>query len=116
MIEELALELQEEAAKIRTEEATRRDDAIPLGETGEGIEGASAILIVMTEDGQRLLRPVGGGWKCRINDAIRQMDEEFPNCKMKILEENYAGWHEYFEPCCVKRQRTLGWTGGRAAR
>ena len=100
--------LQEESGKTEAEESRRRKEALPLGEKGEGIEGAFSMLIVLTKDGKRLVRPIGGGWENGINDAIRQMDKEFPGCRMKILREDYGGWCECFEPNGAGKERVLG--------
>jgi len=73
----------------------------------EPIEKSFAILMVLTENGDRVIRPIGGGWHNGINDTIEEMHEKFPNCKMKIYEENYNSWSKYFVPNGVSREQVL---------
>ena len=66
-----------------------------------------ALLLIVTEDGKTLMRPIGGEWENGINDAIEQTDKQYPDCRMKILEENYRGWNKYFAPNGVPKERVL---------
>ncbi|WAM33337.1 hypothetical protein [Caldicellulosiruptor morganii] len=63
-----------------------------------------ALLIVETEDGKVILRPIGGEWGSGIIPAIEEMDRKYPGCKMKLLERNYRDWFEYFQHVIPKER------------
>jgi len=69
--------------------------------------GIFAILFIIAEDGQEFIRPIGGEFGAGINDAIEEMRDKFPGCKMRILETNYGGGRKYFEPNGVPRERAF---------
>lgn len=55
-----------------------------------------ALLIGVTQEGEIVLRPIGGEWGSGIIPAIEEMSEKYPNCKMKLLERSYDDWFKYF--------------------
>lgn len=70
-------------------------------------DGVFALLVVKTADGETVIRPIGGGYGNGINDAIEEILEKYPDCKLKIYEENYSAWRRYFEPFGIGRERIL---------
>ena len=70
------------------------------------IEKSFALLIILTESGETLMRPIGGLWDGGINDAIKDMNQKYPGCKMKIYEDNYRP-SKYFIPNGVPKERVL---------
>ncbi|MEZ0535977.1 hypothetical protein ACAG39_01870 [Caldicellulosiruptoraceae bacterium PP1] len=55
-----------------------------------------ALLIGVTQEGEIVLRPIGGEWDSGIINAIQEMNQKYPNCKMKLLERSYDDWFKYF--------------------
>ena len=65
------------------------------------------LLIVQTVENDIILRPIGGNFGIGINDAIEEMDRLYPKCKMKILEENYGAFQDYFLGNGIPFERVL---------
>ncbi|MCL1996824.1 MAG: hypothetical protein FWG63_11505 [Defluviitaleaceae bacterium] len=65
------------------------------------------LLIVQTVENDIVLRPIGGNFGLGINDAIEEMDRLYPNCKMKILEENCCAFQDYFFGNGISFERML---------
>ncbi|MEZ0536025.1 hypothetical protein ACAG39_02110 [Caldicellulosiruptoraceae bacterium PP1] len=63
-----------------------------------------ALLIGVTQEGEIVLRPIGGEWGSGIINAIQEMNEKYPNCKMKLLEEDYTNWNKYFKGIVDREQ------------
>jgi len=66
--------------------------------------GVFAVLVVMTEEGETVLRPIGGRWGSGIVDAVKEMAEKYPGCRMKLFEQNYDDWERYFRGIISKKQ------------
>lgn len=64
-----------------------------------------ALLAVLTRDGDIILRPIGGRWGSGIVDAVHEMAERYPGCKMRLFEQN-CDWKRYFEGI-VSREQVL---------
>ena len=60
-------------------------------------KGVFAILIALTTKGEVVSRPIGGPWDSGITEAIRELDEAYPGCKMKLFERSYDARRRYFE-------------------
>ena len=82
----------------------KRNDAILLDFP---IEKSFALLLILTTDGKIFVRPIGGHWDNGINDAIEEAKERYPQCKMKIYEENYGAWKKYFMQNGVSKDNVL---------
>lgn len=63
-----------------------------------------AVLVVLTNEGGIVLRPIGGGWGSGIIDAISEIAEKYTNCRMKLFEQNYDDWQRYFRHVISKEQ------------
>lgn len=57
--------------------------------------GTFAVLAVQTKEGDVVLRPIGGRWGAGIADAVREMAERYPDCRMQLFERN-CDWKKYF--------------------
>jgi hypothetical protein len=68
--------------------------------------GVFAVLAVLTAEGEVVLRPIGGRWGAGIVDAVQEMAEKYPGCRMRLFEQNYRDWKMYFEGV-VKREQVL---------
>ncbi|QSQ10600.1 hypothetical protein H0A61_03010 [Koleobacter methoxysyntrophicus] len=66
--------------------------------------GVFALLVVLTEEGETVLRPIGGRWGSGIVDAVKEMSEKYPGCRMKLFEQNYDDWERYFRGIISKKQ------------
>lgn len=66
--------------------------------------GIFAVLVVMTQEGEVLMRPIGGRWGAGIVDAVQEMAQRYPNCKMRLFEQNYRDWKMYFEGIIAREQ------------
>lgn len=66
--------------------------------------GVFALLVVLTEEGETVLRPIGGHWGSGIVDAVKEMAEKYPGCRMKLFEQNYDDWERYFRGIISKKQ------------
>lgn len=67
--------------------------------------GTFAVLAVCTAEGEVVLRPIGGRWDPGIVDAVREMAEKYPGCKMRLFEQSYD-WERYFDGI-VEREQVL---------
>lgn len=67
--------------------------------------GTFAVLAVLTKEGDVVLRPIGGRWEAGIVDAVREMAEKYPGCKMRLFEQE-CDWERYFEGI-VSREQVL---------
>lgn len=64
-------------------------------EASEFIEqGVFAILAVKPVDGEAFFRPIGGSYGSGIRDAVQEMAEKYPGCKMRLFESTSE--HKYF--------------------
>jgi|GEM_PF-6710689 len=59
-----------------------------------------------TTDGELRLRPIGGDWTGSIDEAIVQMNKQYPECKMKLFEKEYSS-RKYFVLNGVSQERML---------
>ena len=59
---------------------------------------AFGLLVIQTTENTTVLRPIGGRYGNGINDAIEEMDKNYPNCKMKILFEYNDSVKKYLIP------------------
>lgn len=66
--------------------------------------GTFAVLVVLTPDGDVVLRPIGGRWDAGIVDAIREMAERYPGCRMRLFERPYDDWDLYFKHVVGREQ------------
>ena len=69
--------------------------------------GCFALIVVLTEKGEVVLRPIGGSYHNGINDTIEELDRMYPNSKMKMFETRYDAWKKYFAPNQVIESRML---------
>ncbi|MCL2357259.1 MAG: hypothetical protein FWC70_08910 [Defluviitaleaceae bacterium] len=83
--------------------AIKRTDAIPID---KNIEKSFGLLFVETE-GPILIRPIGGNWDYGINFAVEQMNKQYPQSKMAIMEERCDSVQKHFKPCGIGLQRLL---------
>lgn len=67
-------------------------------------EGIFALLVVLTDKNNVILRPIGGKWGKSIIDVVAEMAEKYPGCKMKLFEQNYDDWQRYFKHVVTKKQ------------
>ncbi|WP_422445318.1 hypothetical protein [Thermoanaerobacterium sp. DL9XJH110] len=67
-------------------------------------QGTFAVLAVLTKEGDVILRPIGGRWDAGIVDAVKEMAEKYPGCKMRLFEQNYDDWERYFRGIISKNQ------------
>lgn len=65
--------------------------------SNETIKLGFALLAVLTHEGNIIIRPIGGDWGYDIIEAIQEMAEKYPNCKMRLYEHLYDDWRRYFE-------------------
>lgn len=70
-------------------------------------KGTFALLVIETQDGKIVLRPIGGTYGCNITEAAKEMDAQYPACKMRLYEHNYDSWRRYFEGDISKDQLIL---------
>lgn len=66
-----------------------------------------ALLAVKNVDGEVVLRPIGGRWGSGIRDAVREMAEKYPGCKMRLLGQEVD--YKHFEGI-VPREQVLPYT------
>lgn len=74
------------------------DAACALVETG-----TFALLAVKTVEGNVILRPIGGRWDAGIIDAIQEMADKYPGCKMRLFEQE-SNYEKYFQGIVPKEQ------------
>lgn len=65
--------------------------------------GTFAILAAMTKQGDVVLRPIGGQWGSGIIDAIQEIAEKYPSCRMQLFER-CNDWKRYFEGIVDREQ------------
>jgi hypothetical protein len=63
-----------------------------------------AMLAVLTGEGEVILRPIGGHWGSGIRDAIKEMSERYPGCKMQLFTRESD--RKYFDGI-VSREQVL---------
>lgn len=66
-----------------------------------------ALLVIETQDGEIVLRPIGGDYGCNITEAAKELEAQHPGCKMRLYEHNYDSWKRYFEGELPKEQLIL---------
>ncbi len=66
-----------------------------------------ALLVIESQDGEIVLRPIGGDYGCNITEAAKELDTQYPGCKMRLYEHNYDSWKRYFEGELPKEQLIL---------
>lgn len=59
--------------------------------------GVFALLVAQTADGEVILRPIGGEWGPDITEAIRELTQRYPGCRMRLFEHEYNTWRRYFK-------------------
>jgi hypothetical protein len=62
-----------------------------------------AVLAVLTREGDVVLRPIGGRWGAGIRDAVQEMAEKYPGCKMRLFEQE-CNYEKYFKGIVVRDQ------------
>jgi len=82
------------------------------GEIGDAVRslverGTFAVLAVLTREGDVVLRPIGGRWGAGIVDAIREMAERYPGCRMRLFEHPYDDWDLYFKHVVGRAQKDM---------
>jgi hypothetical protein len=65
--------------------------------------GVFAVLAVLTAEGEVVLRPIGGRWGAGIVDAVQEMAEKYPGCRMRLFEQN-DDWERYYKGIVSKEQ------------
>lgn len=65
--------------------------------------GTFAVLAVRTVSGEVMLRPIGGRWGNGIIDAVREMAQNYPGCKMRLFED-LCDWRKYFDGIVPREQ------------
>lgn len=55
-----------------------------------------AVLVVKTAEGNVVLKPIGGRWGAGIVEAVREIAEKYPGCKMRLFEQE-CNWERYFK-------------------
>ena len=55
-----------------------------------------AILIIQTKDKQVILQPINKDFNLSISYTIKEAKEKYPDAKMKLYEENYFAYSQYF--------------------
>ena len=65
--------------------------------------GTFALLVVKPVEGDVVLRPIGGRWDAGIIDAIQEMADKYPGCKMRFFEQE-GNWNKYFKGIVSKDQ------------
>jgi len=85
-----------------TEFPSQNNIAASLAESG-----VFAVLIAVPLSGEVICRPIGGSWDSSITDAICELNELYPQCKMKLLEQDYSAWRRYFEGIVTREQLLL---------
>ncbi|RPF49564.1 hypothetical protein EDD75_0381 [Thermodesulfitimonas autotrophica] len=65
-------------------------------------------LVVRTADGGVALRPLGGEWGNDIREAVQEVAEKYPGCKVRLLEQKCGlrMYEEFFEGI-IPRDRVL---------
>ncbi|MBF7084335.1 hypothetical protein IT084_15380 [Desulfallas sp. Bu1-1] len=63
-----------------------------------------AVLTVLTSEEEVILRPIGGHWGSGIRDAIKEMSERYPGCKMQLFTRESD--RKYFDGI-VSREQVL---------
>lgn len=58
--------------------------------------GVFALLIAQTTEGEVITRPIGGEWGPDITEAIRELAQRYPGCRMRLFEHEYNTWRRYF--------------------
>lgn len=66
-----------------------------------------ALLVVEKQEGEIILRPIGGAYGYNITDAAKEMDAQHPGCIMRLYEHNYDTWERYFKGDIRKEQLIL---------
>ena len=59
--------------------------------------GVFAILVVRTQQGETILQPIGGDNEYNIKKVAQKMVEEYPECTMRLFEQEYDSYHRYFK-------------------
>lgn len=62
-----------------------------------------AVLVVLTQEGNVVLRPIGGRWGAGIRDAVEEMAEKYPGCKMRLFEQE-CNYEKYFKGIVARDQ------------
>lgn len=62
-----------------------------------------AVLAVLIQEGDVVLRPIGGRWGAGIRDAVREMAEKYPGCKMRLFEQE-CSYEKYFKGIVARDQ------------
>lgn len=66
--------------------------------------GTFAVLVVLTNENHVVLRPVGGQWSSNITNVAKEMLKKYPDCKMRLFEQNYDAWDRYFKGELLREQ------------
>lgn len=66
-----------------------------------------ALLLVENPDGEVILRPIGGKYGASIVKAVEEMNEKYPESKMKLFYQD-CDYNKYFKDI-VPRERVYPW-------
>jgi hypothetical protein len=61
------------------------------------------ILLAQTTEGEVVVRPIGKHWGGEIGDAVQEMAERYPGCKIRLFNGN-SDWRKYFSGITAKEQ------------
>jgi len=75
--------------------------------TDENFSNIFGLLIAKTVDNKTILRLIGGVYGNIINDAVKEIDENYPGCRMKLLLEHNGSAQKYFIPNGVELSRLM---------
>lgn len=65
--------------------------------------GTFGVLAVRPVDGDVVLRPIGGRWNSGIMDAVQEMADKYPGCKMRLFMQE-SNYDKYFKGIVSKEQ------------
>jgi hypothetical protein len=66
-------------------------------------KGIFGLLAVKPVEGDVVLRPIGGRWDSGIIDAIQEMADKYPGCKMRLFDQE-SNFDKYFKGIVSKDQ------------
>ncbi len=61
-----------------------------------------AVLAILTDEGEVILRPIGGHWGSGIRDAIKETSEIYPGCKIQLFTRTSD--RKYFDGIIPREQ------------
>ncbi|MCL1996834.1 MAG: hypothetical protein FWG63_11555 [Defluviitaleaceae bacterium] len=70
-------------------------------------EGIFAFVVFQTIEGEFHVRPIGGDWGSGIADAVHEIKNNYPGCKIKLFEQSYTANRRFFAPAGIGTDRLL---------